>query len=201
MGSGKEIEIKFLAEDIGELERKLRAAGFRRQTPRTHEMNTLYDLPSQKLRRRGELLRIRKYGERWILTHKAKGAAGPHKSRVETETAVADGESLARIFGALGFAPGFRYEKFRSEWTDGKGEVVIDETPIGNVAEIEGAPRWIDATAKRLGIAREQYITSNYAQMFFDWKRRTGSKAQEMTFAATGHRVNKSSGQRRKTTK
>lgn len=179
-----EVEIKFLVEDIGVLERKLQDSGFRLVTPRTHEMNTLYDFPGQQLRSRGELLRLRKYGERWIVTHKAKGKSGPHKSRVETETDVADGETMASILASLGLQPSFRYEKFRSEWTDGTGHVVIDETPIGNVSEIEGPPEWIDATAERLGVGREQYLTTNYAQMFFDWKERTGGTAEEMTFAA-----------------
>ena len=188
MPATKEIEIKFLVEDLRTLRRKLRENGFREVTPRTHEMNTLYDTPSRSLRRRGELLRIRKYGGRWILTHKAKGAAGRYKSRAEIETEVADGEQLSAIFQALAFTPAFRYEKFRSEWSDNRGHVVIDETPIGMVAEIEGSPRWIDATAKRLGVARRQYITWNYAQMFFDWKKRTGSGAEEMTFRAVKKR-------------
>jgi adenylate cyclase, class 2 len=179
-----EVEIKFLVAGIDALERKLHEAGFRQVTPRTHEMNTLYDFPDLRLRQRGELLRLRKYGDRWIVTHKAKGKSGPHKSREETETQVADGDSMAAIFASLGLAPSFRYEKFRSEWTDGAGYVVVDETPIGNVSEIEGPPEWIDATARRLGIAPEQYITSNYATLFFDWKQRTGSSAEEMTFDA-----------------
>jgi len=54
----KEIEIKFRVENLQTLARKLRAVGFRLKTPRTHEMNTLYDLPGQKLRRRKELLRL-----------------------------------------------------------------------------------------------------------------------------------------------
>ena len=52
------------------------------------------------------------------------------------------------ILRALGFAPTFRYEKFRAEWSDGKGHVVVDETPIGNFGEIEGPSRWIDRTAQ-----------------------------------------------------
>ena len=88
------------------------------------------------------------------------------------------------ILRALGYGPSFRYEKFRAEWTDGKGIVVVDETPIGDFCEIEGAPRWIDATAKRLGVRREEYIMKNYATLFSDWKRETRSKATEMTFRA-----------------
>ena len=184
MAGQKEVEIKFLVHDLRALERKLRAAGFRLKTASTHEMNTLYDLPDNALRRRGELLRLRQYGKKWKLTHKAKGQSGHHKSRVETETELLDGKQMDGILRALGFRPVFRYEKFRAEYSDGEGEVVLDKTPIGNLAEIEGKPRWIDRTAKALGLDRKHYITSTYAQLFFDWKKRTASPANEMTFKA-----------------
>jgi len=182
----REVEIKFLVADAKALARRLRASGFRLVTRRTHEMNVLYDLPGHPLRQRGEILRLRKYGDRWTLTHKSKGTARRHKLRQELETAVTDGASLDGILHALGFSPSFRYEKFRSEWADGQGHVVIDETPIGTVAEIEGPPRWIDRTAKLLGVPQTSYITLSYGAMFEEWKRRTGSPAEEMTFAAVG---------------
>jgi len=188
----QEVEIKFRVADAKALARRLRASGFRLVTRRTHEMNILYDLPGQPLRQRGEILRLRKYGKRWTLTHKSKGTARRHKSRKELETEVADGASLDGILRALGLSPSFRYEKFRSEWTDGRGQVVIDETPIGTVAEIEGRPRWIDRTARRLGIPSRDYITLSYGAMFEEWKQRTGSAAREMTFAAVGRSVTKS---------
>jgi adenylate cyclase, class 2 len=180
----REIEIKFRVVDLRGLGRTLRAAGFRLVTPRTHELNTLYDLPGEVLRSRKELLRLRKYGLQWMLTHKAKGKVGRHSSRVELETGVADGKKMDLIMRALGYAPSFRYEKFRAEWTDGKGQVVVDETPIGNFCEIEGAPRWIDATAKKLGVSQKEYIAKNYAGLFLEWKARTKSGASEMTFKA-----------------
>jgi adenylate cyclase class 2 len=186
MASNREIEIKFRVEDVRALARKLRAAGFRVVTPRTHEMNTLYDLPGQVLRGRKELLRLRKYGSDWTLTHKAGKKIGRHSSRTELETSIGDGRQMDLILRALGYAPSFRYEKFRAEWSDGKGQVVVDETPIGNFCEIEGAPQWIDRTAKELGVSENNYITQNYAGLFVDWKSRTKSAAEEMTFKAVG---------------
>ena len=91
---------------------------------------------------------------------------------------------METILRALGFAPIFRYEKFRAEWSDGKGHVVVDETPIGNFGEIEGAPRWIDRTARVLHVLSHDYITSTYTDLFFEWKKRTTSPASEMTFQA-----------------
>ena len=189
MTSPKEVEIKFRIDDRRALERRLRAAGFRLRTRPTHEMNTLYDLPDLALRRRGELLRLRRYGRKWTLTHKSPAEIGRHKTRVEIETEVGDGGKLDAVLRALGFLPTFRYEKFRSEWTDGKGHVVVDETPIGDLAEIEGPPKWIDRVAKKLGVAPGDYITDSYAGLFFKWKNQTGSKAEEMTFRAVGTRL------------
>jgi len=185
MSSSNETEIKFHIHDLGALTSRLRQAGLQEITPRTHEMNILFDLPGRPLRARGDILRIRKYGDSWVLTHKAKGSnsSGPHKVRVETETRVEDGVKLKSIFRALQFEPVFRYEKYRAEWKGEQGHVVVDETPIGNFGEIEGAPEWIDKIARELGIARADYLTDTYAGLFFAWKDRTRSPATNMTFA------------------
>src|SRR6478735_3943598 len=186
MATDREVEIKFKIDDIDALTASLQAAGFRLVTPRTHEMNTLYDQPGDKLRRRGALLRLRQYGPRRTMTYKDRSGpqSGRHKSRREIETQVENGDALAQVLGAVGFSPSFRYEKYRSEWSDSTGHVVIDETPIGNFGEIEGQAKWIDATAKRLNIPVKSYLKESYAELFAAWKRKTKSKAQEMTFKA-----------------
>jgi adenylate cyclase class 2 len=192
--NSNEVEIKFRVADIDGLTARLRQLGFEQITPRTHEMNTLFDLPGHPLGNRGDVLRLRKYGEIWVLTHKKKGKNqkdGPHKTRIETETRVENGEKMEGILRALQFEPSFRYEKFRAEWkaSGGEGHVVIDETPIGNFAEIEGPAEWIDSLARDLQIDRKQYITETYAGLFFSWKRETGSNAQDMTFKSIGSSV------------
>jgi adenylate cyclase class 2 len=181
-----EVEVKLRVPDLNKLAHKLTACGFKLITPRTHEMNTLYDFSDGRLRSRGEVLRIRKYGDNWTLTHKTKGSVAKHKSRMETETVVEDGEALGHIFESLGLRPSFRYEKYRTEWGDGEGEVVVDETPIGNIVELEGTADWIDQTAAKLNVPESEYITQSYAQMFYAWREQTGSKALEMTWAAIG---------------
>ena len=195
MAAPQEVEIKFFVSNPKELEDKLKRLGFRCITPSTNEVNTLYDLPGQKLRRKGELLRLRKYGDIWKVTHKAKAFPGKHKSREELEITVSDGKLTDEIFRALGYIPTFVYEKFRSEWSDGEGHVVLDHTPIGNVAEIEGKPRWIDRTAQTLGVGRKDYVTKSYSELFFDWKRKTKQKAMNMTFREIGGRAKPRDGQ------
>jgi adenylate cyclase class 2 len=183
MASNREVEIKFKIKNIKSLTAQLKAAGFHLVTRRTHEMNTLYDQPGHALRRRGALLRVRKYGQKWTMTYKDKSKKGRHKSRREIETPVEHGQALVQILQALGFSPTFSYEKYRTEWTDDTGHVVIDETPVGNFGEIEGPPKWIDAVAQRLEISHAQYITASYAELFARWKRATRSKASHMLFA------------------
>jgi adenylate cyclase class 2 len=181
-----EVEVKFLVPDLDAIERTLRDLGLQKKTASTFERNTLYDT-DDKLRSKGEILRLRKYGEKWKLTHKAKGTDGRHKTRAESETTLSDGEEMDAILRALGFTPSFVYEKYRAEWSDGQGEVVVDHTPIGNLAELEGRPEWIDAIAHKLGISEAQYITKSYGQLFEDWRQKSGSKARNMTFDEVKH--------------
>lgn len=183
-----ETEIKFRVDDLAGLSQRLQAAGFSLQTPRSFESNVLYDTPDRRMRARTEILRIRSYAGRWVLTHKRLPDSGPgedtHKHRIETETQISDGDALAEVFLSIGLVAAFRYEKWRAEWQDREGHCVVDETPIGNFAELEGPPEWIDRAAKRLEIEPGQYITLSYGRLFDQWRQQHGSKAQDLTFSA-----------------
>lgn len=183
-----ETEIKVAIDDLKEFGKRLERAGFQLETPRAFESNILYDTPDRKMRARTEILRIRRYCGKWKVTHKGLPDSGPgedrHKHRVETETEVTDGAALAEIFRSIGLIAAFRYEKWRSEWSDGKGHCVVDETPIGNFAELEGSPEWIDAVAERIGIDRSQYMTLSYGRLFEHWREEHHSTARDLTFEA-----------------
>jgi adenylate cyclase class 2 len=139
------------------------------------------------LRARTEILRIRNYAGRSTVTYKRLPTDGPsedrHKHRIETETEVGDGEALAEIFLSMGLAAVFRYEKWRAEWTDGEGHCVVDETPIGNYAELEGSAEWIDRAAVRLGVDPSDYITLSYGRLFDLWRERHPGAGDDLTFA------------------
>jgi adenylate cyclase class 2 len=188
-----ETEIKFRVESVGELVLQLRQAGFRQQTPRAFESNVLFDTSDRKMRAQTEILRIRNYAGKWTVTHKRLPDVGPgedaHKHRVETETEVGDGDVLAQVFKSLGLVEAFRYEKWRSEWTDGEGHCVIDETPIGDYAELEGLPEWIDRIAARIGVDRASYITLSYGRLFEQWRAEHHSNANDLTFDAVAAAV------------
>jgi adenylate cyclase class 2 len=191
--SKPEIELKLPIPDPAAFQALVHALGFRIETPRTFEHNTLYDTPSRDLRARTEILRIRRYGDTWTLTHKRLADPGSstsdptrYKTRIETETTVADGEALADVFTHLGYKPAFTYEKFRTEWShpsEPSAHLVLDETPIGTYAELEGPTDWIDRTVNQLGIDPSTCLTDSYGKLFLDWKQRTGSPADNLTFS------------------
>jgi adenylate cyclase class 2 len=185
-----ETEIKFRVGDLAELARRLGEAGFHLDTPRTFENNVLYDTPDRQMRARTEILRIRSYGSKTTLTHKRLPDGSPgedrHKHRIETETEVSDGKALAEVFQSLGLVSAFRYEKWRSEWSDGEGHCVVDETPIGNFAELEGEPAWIDRVAAKLGVPHSEYMTLSYGRLFEQWRDENHSPAEHLTFEAVG---------------
>jgi len=188
-----ETEIKFKVNDLAGLAERLQAAGFSLQTPRAFESNVLYDTPDRRMRARTEILRIRSYDGRWTVTHKRLPDHHPgvdtHKHRVETESNVADGQAFEEIFLALGLVAAFRYEKWRTEWQDGEGHCVVDETPIGNYAELEGSAEWIDRAAARLGLGQGDYITSSYGRLFEQWRTEHHAQATDLTFAAVASSI------------
>ncbi len=183
-----EIELKFCVPNVAELCDRALQAGFALQTPRTLERNALFDTPQRRLLSERSLLRMREYGGKWVVTHKRppldNDDGAPYKERLETETLVEDGEAMGAVFVELGYAPVFRYEKFRTELRDtlGEGHLVLDETPIGDFAELEGERGWIDNALQRLDIAPDWCFTDSYGRMFLDWKERMSSPAQNMTF-------------------
>lgn len=184
-----EVELKFPVADPEALQSRLPGLGFHLVTPRTFEQNTLFDTPGHTLRNSRQILRLRRYGETWTLTHKRiDGKEDPsarYKTRIETETHLDDGPALGEVFHQLGYDPAFRYEKFRTEWQSSSNphaHLVLDETPIGNFVEVEGPPSWIDETLNRLGVDHATCLTDSYGRLFLSWKQRTGSPAENLTF-------------------
>jgi adenylate cyclase class 2 len=59
---------------------------------------------------------------------------------------------------------------------------MLDETPIGWYMELEGAPRWIDRTARELGFSEDDYITASYGALYQQWSPSRGVKPADMVF-------------------
>ena len=121
-----------------------------------------------------------------------QGSAGSHKVRDEIETVVTDAATLAAIFEGIGMHGWLRYEKYRTtyrlsaRWAKGL-LIELDETPIGNFAELEGPPKKIDRAARELGFSKADYVLKNYLTLYREDCRRRGVKPGDMLFS-TRHR-------------
>jgi adenylate cyclase, class 2 len=215
MKSNREIEIKLRVTNVPALRRRLKQLKARQITPRTHELNTLYDTPKKNLSRHGQIIRIRvEYPPsrssqnreapriEAILTYKGPAqnksnkppALGQskrtnrYKVKEEFEVDISDAEQMRRILSALHLRPSFRYEKFRTTYVlkDLRNlKIELDETPIGTFLELEGSPSTINRAAKRLGYIPSQYITQTYGDLYIADSRRHGSKPTDMLFSTT----------------
>jgi adenylate cyclase class 2 len=211
----EEIEIKLRVPDVAALRARLKHLHARELTARTHESNTLYDTARQSLRKRGQLIRIRTEQPASgssakrpakdlaaILTYKGPPASPNRPSnsarrskvrrsfkvRSEAEVTVSGANEIAGILAGLGLHPAFRYEKFRTTFTlpAVRGlKIELDETPVGNFLELEGAPSAIDRAACLLGYHRSDYSTETYGSLYLAACRRQGRKPGYMLFPPT----------------
>ena len=185
LANNQEREVKIAIQEAATARAEILARGFKECTPRHLEINDVFDTPDQSIRGRGELLRLRQAGDRHVLTYKGRSeTSAGHKVREELEVNLSDGQMTSAILSRLGFAPLFRYEKYRTEFTSegNSGLVVLDETPIGNFLELEGPEEWIDHTAVLLGYAKQHYITSSYGKLYREMCVRMGLDPAHMVF-------------------
>ncbi|MBI4461681.1 MAG: class IV adenylate cyclase [Acidobacteria bacterium] len=179
------MEIKLAVRSPASVRGTLRRLGFRVAEARQLERNTLYDTRQRTLRRQGLLLRLRLVNGRALLTFKGRAYSSRlYKVRPEAETHVGSAEAARAILTGLGFAPTFRYEKYRTAYArrGEAGQVVLDETPIGTFLELEGPPRWIRRVARGLGRPPADFLTATYADLYRSWRRRHGGPADAMVF-------------------
>ena len=183
---GVETEVKLaLACDSASAHTLLNENGFRISVPRVFEANSVYDTPTDTLRSKGQLLRLRLAGDTVTITW--KGPALPttvHKSRPEVEIKADDFERAHQLLVSLGYQIRFRYDKFRTEFVsaDAEGTATLDETPIGTYMELEGSPDWIDRMAQRLGFTPAQYVLLSYGTLYQHYRAQHPDAPEFMTF-------------------
>jgi adenylate cyclase class 2 len=184
-GGPREIEVKFRLEGRAPFEERLAAAGARREGSE-NETNVLFDDEAGSLRAAGCALRLRTTERGALLTFKGKASfSGGVKSRRELESGVGKPDAITALLGALGFAPRFRYEKRRTTWRfpdAARPLVVVDETPLGLFAEIEGTDAAVRELASALGIPESTFIPESYAGLWMKARERDPALPRDMLF-------------------
>ena len=180
---GVETEIKIRIESVEDFVSLLLSHGAESVSVRSLEDNILFDFPDDGLRQAHCILRVRSVDGRGVLTY--KGAPRPDaifKSREELETGVDNPETAIEILERIGMKRGFRYQKYRREFMSGGVHVAVDETPIGNYAELEGTEDEILSLAKKLGVEKSRFIRESYHALYLDFCSKRGTRPQSMIF-------------------
>ena len=169
MAGPVESEIKLRMSGPGPAREAVARLGATLVRPRHFEDNVLLDDARGTLAGSGRTLRLRRTEAGAVLTFK-----GPRqdregvKSRQEIEASLPAGEAdaLLAVLRAVGFAPVFRYQKYRETYAWQDVEIVVDETPVGTFLEIEGPEGTIHTAAAALGYGPADYITASYGELF-----------------------------------
>ncbi len=175
-----EIEAKFHLPHLIHLRKRLVDEGARLMTPRTLERNLRFDTNDGRLVQSQIVLRLRQ-DSRATLTYKEPQER--HEVRLEYEVEVDDFDRMREILDALGYKIIFMYEKYRETFTIESSEVMLDELPFGNFAEIEGPDiKQIASLAERLNLEWERRVALNYIGVFDDLRRHMKLPFRDATF-------------------
>ena len=178
-----ETEIKIKIEDVGGFCIQLNALNPGILSERHFEDNHLLDFPDGRLKSGQCLLRIRFAGGCSFLTFKGPPRPdGVFKTREELETRLDDGTALLQVLERIGMSVCFQYQKYRREFALGRVHIAVDETPIGNYAELEGTEDGIRALADTLGIAESSFLRLSYYSLYLEHCRKTGEAPGFMVY-------------------
>jgi adenylate cyclase class 2 len=179
----EEVEVKLPFASVRDARERLERLGARIADERCFEENVIFDRERERLADAGLLLRLRRFGDRAWLTLKAPVAGRHrHKVREEHETLVEHADAVVQILERLGFAPVWRYQKYRTRYEHEGLSICLDETPIGCFVELEGPGQAIDRTARTLGFGVEQYVLDSYLELYEQDRLARGAVRRDMVF-------------------
>ena len=171
--TGVETELKIPVADPDAVRSRLSKIGARAISPNDREVNLLLDTADRELSSRGCLLRLRRYGERRVLTFKGPVSYEGHiKRRTEHELEIGSLEVMLAVFEGLGLNVAARYEKDREAWQIDRVEVVLDHTPMGDFVEVEGPSELLEDVARSLGLDPSDAVRGSYMSLWVAYRER-----------------------------
>jgi adenylate cyclase class 2 len=153
-----EVEVKYARADFTAVEARLREWGAREESPRT-DADHYFNAPDRDFAVTDEALRLRRIGDRNLVTYKGPKRDAQTKTRTEIEVPIASGDAaaadFARLLTHLGYRPVAVVRKARRTFRLRRGgfdlEVTLDDVEgVGRFAELE-----IQAPEEQLDPARD----------------------------------------------
>ena len=182
----QEVELKLHTPDLSRVRLALAEASATLKKPRVYERSLRYENASKTLSESGIVLRLRQTSadnRQGLLTYK-EGARIKNgiSQRFEAEVAVDDFEMMDMILGRLGYEVALIYEKYRTTYTLGAAEIMLDEMPFGSFSEIEADADVIESLVMRLGLENQPRMAASYTEIFANVKARLGLDFRDLTF-------------------
>lgn len=172
----KEIEVKILDVNRSEMEAKLHELGAVLHFD--GELSAVFfDFPDKRIRENKGVLRLRKEGEKVMLTHKNQLSTEGVKIMDEKEVSVGEAEKMQEILLHLGMEIVKSTRKIRTEYLLGTAKVLFDDYKdeldfIPVFIEIEAhSEEEVYAIAEKLGYKREDCNSWNTWQLTEHYKK------------------------------
>jgi adenylate cyclase class 2 len=175
---GTEIEKKYrlTEQQRDRVVRRLKELGLESEGQEFEE-NILFNGPN--LDTQTSILRLRRVGERAILTYKHRMQSSTSiRHQREDETGIQYADAMNDILDGLGYKPSLIYEKRRTTWHAGNAEIVLDELPFGLFLEVEGDEDAIMDVEKLLGLDELDVEMSTYPELSQRYGRITGDRIE-----------------------
>lgn len=163
MAKNVEVEQKYKVSSPAKLRAVLKKMGAKKIASGL-EINELFDCQG-RLAGQGSVLRLRRHGQKQVLTFKGPRLKGAYKKRTEIETPI-DFDNAKLIFKQLGYKKVLSYRKKREEYSIANAHITLDQ--IGSskwFCEIEGAPSVIKRYERLLGFSSEDVEHRTYLEI------------------------------------
>ena len=174
-----ETELKFPVENPDRILQELENLGAEKVSEGL-EHNEVFD--NGELRKKGILLRLRKFGGRNILTLKKGISKDEFKEAEEIETEISSFEKAREILRKLGYEVSWVYEKKRKVYILGNAKISLDILPFASFIEIEGSREEIRKVAEKLNLDIKKGITRTYREIYEDFCKKEGRETENLVF-------------------
>ncbi|MCD6590727.1 MAG: class IV adenylate cyclase [Candidatus Aenigmarchaeota archaeon] len=174
-----EIELKFEVENENEILNKLKKLGAEKIFDGV-EHNEIF--VNDVIREKKMLLRLRKAGQRNILTLKTNIEKGEFKRANEFEIEISNFSCAKTILENLGFEVFWIYEKIRKDFKINDVKVSVDKLPFGVFVEIEGNEKRILETAQKLGLDIRNGLSKTYMDLYREYCEQRGLEMENLIF-------------------
>jgi adenylate cyclase class 2 len=179
-----EVETKLYVPDLQTIAIKLEDSGATLTKPRVFERNVRYENVDNTLTQQDIVVRLRQ-DTRARLTYKEPRTMNTGEgisARFEAEVEVGDFDTMELILGRLGYHSYLVYEKWRTTYTFGDAEILLDELPFGNFVEIEGPETTIHRIVSSLGLQDAPRFVLSYTALFDHIKQVLKLDFRDLTF-------------------